>query len=280
MLLLVNMHNNLLFEVINDTYRSYKEDFRAQYDQYQSHYSIYLTSPQSADANSLIKLREHIDFVSHVADCYPQITSSLTADLGALITQHHGVLEQELREKVVGSLVLLRNKDLLDSTELLNTLFPILVQTGSKSLRALLFQKIVSDLRASNVKSTNHKLNRGVQTVLYNLITSDPTSPKGLWAVKITREMWRRQIWTDVKAVEIMKEAALAENEKVIAGGVRFFLGGDKEREDIEDDSSDEEAVDMNKLRHQVGINKKTKKRGNELKRAAATVKKVHFMDP
>ncbi|EHK99768.1 putative protein sda1 [Glarea lozoyensis 74030] len=97
-------------------------------------------------------------------------------------------------------------------------------------------------------------------TALFNLLTSDRTSSKGIWAVKITRELWKRQIWTDAKAVEIMKEASLADNEKVIGGGVRFFLGGDKEREELEDESSDDEAIDVGKLKHQAGINKKNKK--------------------
>jgi protein SDA1 len=156
----------------------------------------------------------------------------------------------------------------------LNTLFPILVSTPSKSLRALLFTKILSDLRASNVKATNHKLNRTIQTVLYNLLTSDRASPKGIWAVKIAREMWKRQIWTDSKAVEIMKEASLSENEKVITGGVRFFLGADQEREALADDTDDDENIDMAKLRHQAEINKKTKKKAREMKRAAETIKR------
>ncbi len=71
-----------------------------------------------------------------------------------------------------------------------------------------------------------------------------------------------------------MKEASLADNEKIIAGGVRFFLGGDKEREELEDDSSDEEAVDMGKIKHQIGINKKTKKKARQMENAMATVKR------
>ena len=72
-----------------------------------------------------------------------------------------------------------------------------------------------------------------------------------------------------------MKEAALADNEKVITAGVRFFLGGDREREEAAEESSEEEdAVDMGQLRHQFGINKKTKKKSNELRKAAATVRK------
>jgi protein SDA1 len=180
-----------------------------------------------------------------------------------------------LREKVVGSLVLLRRKDIIDSIYLLNTLFPILISTPSKTLRSLLLSKILSDLRTSNSKATNHRLNRTIQTVLYNLLTSDRASSKGIWAVKITRELWKRQIWTDSKAVEIMKEASLADNEKVVGGGVRFFLGGDKEREELEDDSSDEEGgIDIGKLKHQAGINKKTKKKAKAMERAVEKVER------
>ena len=157
---------------------------------------------------------------------------------------------------------------------LLNTLFPLLTSTPSKTLRTLLFQKILSDLRTSNAKATNHRLNRTIQTVLFNLLTSDRTSPKGIWAVKITRELWKRQIWTDSKAVEIMKEACLSDNEKIVVGGVRFFLGGDKEREEMEDDSSDGEGIDMGKLKHQMGINKKSKKKARVMENAMAAVKK------
>jgi protein SDA1 len=99
-------------------------------------------------------------------------------------------------------------------------------------------------------------------------------SAKGVWAVKITRELWKRQIWTDSKAVEIMKEASLADNEKVVVGGVRFFLGGDKEREEMEDESSDDEAVDMGRLKHQMGINKKKKRNIRFMDNAVEKLKK------
>lgn len=158
---------------------------------------------------------------------------------------------------------------------LLDTFLPILTSTTSKSLRALLFQKILSDLRTSNSKTTNHRLNRKTQNDLYELVVSDRASPKALWAIKLTRELWKRQIWTDPKSVEIMKEAALADNEKVIIGGVRFFLGGDKEREEAAEEESDEDdGIDMAQLRHQAGINKKTKKKEKALKKATATVRK------
>ncbi|KAL8834404.1 MAG: hypothetical protein Q9170_003772 [Blastenia crenularia] len=239
---------------------SYKEDFISQYRQYDTQREIFMQAPASATDAGIISFRDLIDFVSHVADCYPLLTTRFPEDLIHILNLHHERLESELREKIVGSLVLLRRKDIIDSP--------------SKSLRALLYQKCLSDLRTANTKTINHRLNRTFQTVLYNLLTSDKTSSKGLWAVKITRELWKRQVWTDSKAVEIMKEASLAENEKVVIGGVRFFLGGDKEREELEDDSSDEDAVDIGKIKHQMGINKKTKKKARQMDNAVATVKR------
>ena len=256
--------------------RSYSEDFLNQYGQYQSQRDIFLASPTTATSTGIVSFRDLVDFVAHVADCFPEDTASFPSDLKTILTLHHASLESELREKIVGSLVLLRRKEIIDSAELLNTLFPILVATPSKTLRALLFQKILSDLRTSNSKSVNHRLNKTIQTALFNLLTSDRASAKGIWAVKITRELWKRQIWTDAKAVEIMKEAALADNEKVIGGGVRFFLGGDKEREELEDESSDEEAgIDIGKLKHQAGINKKSRKTKKSLEEAVKKVKKT-----
>lgn len=158
----------------------------------------------------------------------------------------------------------------------MQTLFPILISTPSKTLRALLFQKILSDLRSSNAKTVNHKLNRTMQTVLFNLVTSDRTSSKGVWAVKLIRELWKRQIWTDARTVEVMKETCLSEHEKVVSGGVRFFLGGDKEREEAEDDSSDgdDDPIDIRQVKHQVGINKKSRKKSKAVEKARATVKR------
>ncbi|KAK0782652.1 Severe Depolymerization of Actin [Friedmanniomyces endolithicus] len=261
---------NLQHKIRNDS-SSYQDDFLNQYSQYSSLYELFLSSPTTTDDAGLVRLRDLIDFVSHVADCYPAITTGFASDLTRLLELHHATLEAELRDKIVTSLVLLRRKEVIDSTNLLNTLWPLLISTPSKSLRALLFQKILSDLRNSNSKSTNHKLNKNVQTTCYNIIASDPSSPKGLWAVKLTRELWRRQVWSDAKAVSIMEIAALSQDAKVVAGGVRFFLGGDQEREEAADEDSDEEGgIDMRQLKHQAGINKKSAKRDKDLRAAAA----------
>lgn len=75
-----------------------------------------MAAPTSASDSGIISLRDLIDFVSHVADCYPEITKDFPQELIAILTLHHAELEPELREKVVGSLVLLKKKDIIDST--------------------------------------------------------------------------------------------------------------------------------------------------------------------
>lgn len=74
-----------------------------------------MAAPTATNDTGLISLKELIDFISHVADCYPDITKDFPQQLIDMLSQHHLVLEPELREKMVGSLVLLRKKDLVDS---------------------------------------------------------------------------------------------------------------------------------------------------------------------
>ncbi|KAH6848229.1 SDA1-domain-containing protein [Chaetomium sp. MPI-CAGE-AT-0009] len=263
---------NLQYKIRRDP-RSYAQEFHDQWLTYDAQRQIFISSPSTVSSEDTKKFHDLVDLVAHVADLYPELTAPYPDHLKELLNQHHATLDKELREKVVGSLVLLRRKDVIDSASLLTTLFPILISTPSKTLRSLLYTKIISDLRESNSKTTNHRLNRTIQTVLHNLVTSDRTSTKGMWATRITRELWRRQIWTDAKPCDVMKEACLSDNEKVVIGGVRFFLGGDKEREELEDESSDED-IDIKKVKHQGTINKKTKKRQKAYEKAVDKIKK------
>ena len=100
----------------SDLSRSYIEEFRSQYLQYENHREIFVAGPTSASERGIVSLRDLIDFISHVADCYPDITERFPQDLIDVFSQHHALLDPDLREKIAGSLVLLRKKNLLDST--------------------------------------------------------------------------------------------------------------------------------------------------------------------
>ena len=98
-----------------------------------------MQSPSTADGNGIVSLRELIDFVAHVADCYPSLTADFPQDLMKTITLHHAELEMELRDKIVGSLVLLRNKDVIDSS-------------------AWVFCRILYELALTTMKSLEHAI--------------------------------------------------------------------------------------------------------------------------
>ena len=124
---------------------SYENDFLHQYMQYDNQRTIFLQAPASTLENAIVSFRDLIEFVAHVADCYKDQTKEFPAQLVEILSAHHATLEPQLREKIVGSLVLLRRKEVIDSSVLLQCFFPILTTTPSKTLRALLFQKILSD---------------------------------------------------------------------------------------------------------------------------------------
>lgn len=256
---------------------SYREEFILQYRHYESQRDIFMSQPDGSESETFCEL---IGFMSNVCSSFPDLTQEFPNDLAQLLLKNHAVLNYDLREKLVQSLVLLRNKDVIASTTLLQTLFPVLTATQSKALRTQIYSTVVSDIRNANSKTRNHRLNKTVQTVLFGLVEAgknDIASTSGLWAVKLTRELWKRRVWDDARTVEIMKEASLSANGKVMSGSVRFFLGVDQEMEDAED-SDDGDDVDIGKVKHQAGINKKTNKKKRKVDRAYATLKKVRLI--
>lgn len=151
--------------------------------------------------------------------------------------------------------------------KLIATLFPILLITGSKQLRTQIYSNIVTIVKGANTGSKAQKLNKSVQALLFNVLSTGESS--GLWATKLTRELWRRGIWDDSRTVEIMAQATLHGEAKIAISGVRFFLGADKEREEANAEDSDSDAsAEIGALKHRLQINKNSRKRGRKAESA------------
>lgn len=160
----------------------------------------------------------------------------------------------------------------------MKTLFPLLPRTTSSTLRSYIRNTILSDIKTANLKSHNHKLNRAVQAMLFNMIErgmagqvqgdkgkaraanlpaldreTDHTE-QGMWAVILTKELWKKRVWcvflplqsfsisqlhprSDAKSVSIIAQGCFHPVTKVQSASLHFFLGGDEE----EDNSDDEE---------------------------------------
>lgn len=262
----------LLQNLVRRDPTSYKEEFSLQYRHYESLRDIFMANPGSDDGAA--EFSDLVGFVSQVCVCYPKETAQFPGELVTMLSEHHHELPNDLREKMVQCLVMLRNKEVITSQYLIQSLFPLLIATSSKTMRAQIYSALVNLIKMSNQGAKNQKLNRQVQALLFNLLSDSESN--GLWATKLTRELWRRGIWDDSRTVEIMTQAALSSNMKVASSAARFFLGGDKERDEAQENpSSDEDnAIDMTSLKHRMAVNKKSSRRGKKLETAIKTIKK------
>ena len=98
-------------------------------------------------------------------------------------------------------------------------MFPLLPRSTSPTLRSYIRTTILSDIKVANARSQNHKLNRAVQAMLFNMVergmSGEVTGDKGklrvaaiskngpdthntdeaMWAVILTKELWRKRVW-------------------------------------------------------------------------------------
>lgn len=274
----------LLQNVVRRDPESYHEEFLQQYAHYQSLRDIFLMNPSEADKGE--EFGELLGFVTAVCTCYPKETASFPEELKEILLTNHRDLSPDLREKIIQCLTTLRNKDIVSSEFLIQTIFPLLHAYGAngtgnsanagqhvKALRHQIYSTLVSLLKSVNTGAKNQKLNRSTQALLFNLL--DKRDSQGLWATKLTRELWRRGIWDDSRTVELMTQAALHPDVKVSVAGAKFFLGADKEREEnFDDDSSDDDGFDMGALKHKMQINKNSLKRAKKMEQAVKAMKK------
>lgn len=198
---------------------AYKEEFMVQYNHFLSLLRLQTVAPaaeagsgpSSSDTKTADQFAELITFVSQVAQCYPTTTKELPKQLSALLLGTGGVMmvKGDLREAAVKNMIMLRNKEVIDSIELLQTLLPLLPHAG-KELRSVIRRTILTDLKTSNQRSKNHRLNRVVQGLLFAMIENgmgaqvvgNKGKGKGkeqggeaMWAVMMVRELWKKGVW-------------------------------------------------------------------------------------
>ncbi|CUS23039.1 LAQU0S08e00782g1_1 [Lachancea quebecensis] len=276
----------LLQNLVKRDPQSYREEFLQQYSHYESLRDIFMLNAmenQVADDSNTRQFVELVGFVSQVCSCFPEETANFPNELRQLVLEYHKSLPFEVREKIIASLTMLRNKGVISADTLIQTMFPLLIAYSShsnalgpnshaKEVRKLVYSTLISLLKNCNTGSKNQKLNKSTQAICFNLL-EQPDS-QGIWASRLTRELWRRGIWDDSRAVEIMTQAALHDDVKIAYSGVLFFLGADREREENFEDNSDDEDVDVDALKHKMQINKKSGKRGKKLEAAVKSVKK------
>lgn len=108
-------------------------------------------------------------------------------------------------------------------------------------------------------------------------VTASPSSSKGteaLWAVLLTKELWRKGVWNDAKSVSIVSLGCFHPIVKVQSASLHFFLSDDEDEDGDDSSESEEEGPNMKSLQHKRGVNKKTRSGEKKIAKASKVVKK------
>lgn len=178
-----------------------------------------------------------------------------------LMEVHANNLHPDVRAKLMQALILTRNRGLLDPLLLLKLSFK-LFSIPDKSLRLSLTEYIFNDIKSMNANKHNEKLNRGVQAVLFNVV-SDDTTIASRKTVEILAELYRRRIWTDERTVNVLGKACTSSSTRVVVAAVRFFLGIETKMLEDEEEEKDKNIIEINKHEH----SKKTRKRERQVEK-------------
>uniref|UniRef100_A0A8C3L0C8 Protein SDA1 n=1 Tax=Chrysolophus pictus TaxID=9089 RepID=A0A8C3L0C8_CHRPC len=247
---------------------SYTEEFLQQYHHYQSHVEIFTFQPDKPNK----ELAELVMFLAQVAHCYPEQMANFPQQLKELLSYHHTVLDADLRMTFCKALMLLRNKNLINPTSLLELFFQLL-RCHDKLLRKTLYTHIVTDIKNVNAKHKNNKINTTLQNFMYTMLRdSNPTAAKISLDVMI--ELYRRNIWNDAKTVNVITTACFSKVTKVLVAGLKFFLGKDEDENQESDSDSEDDGPTARDLMVRYATSKKTSKRKKKLEKAMKVLKK------
>ncbi|CAH0479961.1 unnamed protein product [Peronospora belbahrii] len=249
----------------------YHIEFKMQQRHFESEYQLFLLQPtkESAHFGALVS------FLSHVAKCYPVEMASFPGQILELLRNNYLVLEPELRKTLVQSLMLLRNRGLMDATTLLKLFFE-LFRCPDKRLRELLYKHIVSDICQLNAASRNLKVNKAIQNYLFEML-QDESEHAAIKSLQVLMELFKRKIWHDQRTVNVIATACTSKNTKLLVMALSFFLG-------IDDDILEDEEQQKKEKRALVAVDfhahsKKTKKRQRDTLQALYKNKRARKRD-
>lgn len=211
-------------------------------------------------------------FLAQVGHCYLQHMSTFPQELSELLLAYHTVLEPDLRMTLCKALILLRNKELINPSGLLELFFELL-RCHDKLLRKTLYTHIVTDIKNINAKHKNNKVNTMLQNFMYTMLRdSNPIAAK--ISLDVMLELYKRNIWNDAKTVNVITTACFSKVTKILVAGLKFFLGKDEDEKGDSDSDSETEGPSARDLMVRYSTGKKTSKNKKKLEKAMKVLKK------
>ncbi|KAJ8338953.1 hypothetical protein SKAU_G00357390 [Synaphobranchus kaupii] len=248
--------------------QSYTEEFMQQYRHYQSNVQVFKLQPGKSNK----ELSDLVMFLAQVGHCYKEQLSGFPHELTDLLLGHHTVLEPDLRMTFCKALILLRNKNLINPTGLLELFFELL-RCHDKLLRKTLFTHIVCDIKNINAKHKNNKVNTTLQNFMYTMLR-DNNAVAAKISLDVMIELYKRNIWNDAKTVNVITTACFSKVTKILVAGMKFFLGKDVDEKRDSDSESEEEGTTARDIMVRYSTGKKGSKNKKKMEKAMKVLKK------
>jgi len=253
---------------------AYKEEFLLQYQHYLTQLQIFQLKP-TKDFKHFAQL---VSYLSHVCICYPKELAEFPKQISDLLEHNCNSLEPDLRRILAKSLILMRNRNLLPQINLLSLFFK-LFRIHDKPLRKLLYSHIVADIKNTNLKQKNQKLNRTLQNFMFTMMNDDSEIASKM-SLKVMIELFRKKIWHDTKTVNVISTGVFSKNAKILVTTLKFFLhvdNPDKKDDDEEEQATKEQKAKdkMRKMSLSMRVGKKTKGRKSRLVKSKTDLKKA-----
>jgi protein SDA1 len=213
---------------------AYHDEFMMQLRHYQSELAIFRLQP-TKDSEHFGAL---VSFLAHVATCFPSELAAFPMELIQLLEKHVNVLEATLRRTLVQSLILLRNKNVVEAVVVLPLFFQ-LFRTPDKRLRELCYAHIIYDIKRMHAEGgSRHETSmRRLQTFMFSMV-ADEHEVAAIQSVHVLISLYRKKIWYDARTINCIASAcANAKMTRVMVTAISFFLGIDAEM--AEDDEQE-----------------------------------------
>ncbi|CAG9819276.1 unnamed protein product [Phaedon cochleariae] len=273
---MVRKHNNQLptnlpqlQNLIKRDPASYHEEFMQQLKHFENTLEVFNLDPKQPHKT----LDDMVMFMAQVAQCYPKELENFPQQLITLLQKHNTVLENNMRMTFCRALILLRNKNLLSPTDLLELFFQLL-RCQDKALRSFLENHIITDIKNLNSKHKNAKLNTTLQNFMFTML-KDSNSKAAKMSVDIMIELYKKNVWNDAKTVNVISTGCFSKVTKVMVASLKFFLGKDPNEKDSDDSDSDDE-VNPKEVAMANKVNKKTRKREKQLDKVKKLASKAY----
>uniref|UniRef100_A0A6I8R9I6 Protein SDA1 n=1 Tax=Xenopus tropicalis TaxID=8364 RepID=A0A6I8R9I6_XENTR len=223
---------------------SYREEFLQQYKHYLSVIEIFKLQPDKPNK----ELSTLVMFMAQTAHCFPQYLEDFPEQLKSLLRVHHTVMDPDQRMTLCKALILLRNKNLISPSVLLELFFELL-RCQDKLLRKTLYTHIVTDIKNINAKHKNNKVNTTLQNFMYTMVRDNNAI-----AAKISLDFYLFS--------------------QILVAALKFFLGKDEEEKKDSDSESEDEGPTARDLMVRYSTGKKNTKNKKKLEKAMKVLKK------